>query len=300
MKTKIAVMLILLLAVSSASAGVPSMISYQGKLMQPSGAPVPDGTYSICFAIYDAQVGGNMLWSEINPSVQIKGGLFSVLLGNLTDNIVSSSDRWFSIKVGNDPEMAPRQQIASVVFAFKSANSDVAQSVPDASITTEKVAPGAITADRLAVGVAVPPGTIMMWSGAANNIPQGWTLCNGQNGTPNLMDRFIVGAGNSYGVGATGGSANVTLSWDQMPAHKHGVNDPGHNHGVGISIGWGTAGENGGWGRLDANSGNPNQGWAAWSNVSLTGISTQNAGSGQPHENRPPYYALCFIMKLGY
>ena len=50
-----------------------------------------------------------------------------------------------------------------------------------------------------------------MWSGATNNIPSGWALCDGNNGTPNLQDKFIVGAGSSYAVDATGGSADATL-----------------------------------------------------------------------------------------
>ena len=52
----------------------------------------------------------------------------------------------------------------------------------------------------------IPIGGIIIWSGAQNAIPQYWQLCDGTNGTPDLRDRFIVGAGNNYTVGATGGS----------------------------------------------------------------------------------------------
>lgn len=52
----------------------------------------------------------------------------------------------------------------------------------------------------------IPIGGIIMWSGAQNAIPQYWQLCDGTNGAPDLRDRFIVGAGNNYTVGATGGS----------------------------------------------------------------------------------------------
>ena len=78
----------------------------------------------------------------------------------------------------------------------------------------------------------LPTGVICMWSGAAASIPAGWYLCDGTNGTPDLRDRFIVGAGNSYSVGASGGSATQTLAVANLPAHNHGVNDPGHAHGV--------------------------------------------------------------------
>ena len=66
-----------------------------------------------------------------------------------------------------------------------------------------------------------PVGIITMWSGAISNIPTGWALCDGNNGTPNLTDRFIVGAGNDYTVGATGGEATHTLTENEMPKHRH-------------------------------------------------------------------------------
>ena len=59
-------------------------------------------------------------------------------------------------------------------------------------------------------GFLVPSGVILMWSGTTDNIPKGWFLCDGTNGTPNLRDRFIIGAGGKYSPGATGGAASVT------------------------------------------------------------------------------------------
>lgn len=126
-------------------------------------------------------------------------------------------------------------------------------------------------------GPGMPSGVIVMWSGAANAIPSGWLLCNGTSGTPDLRNRFIVGAGSSYGVGATGGSETVTLTVDQMPGHNHhifynplGVNTSPSPNGYTMSIDYGSSGR------------------ALEENVSH---------SCYPHENRPPYYALCFIMK---
>ena len=109
MKTVAVVLVAILALVCGASvASVPPMISYQGKLMQPSGAPVPDNTYSIQFAIYDDPVSADpahKLWGETNANVQVKGGLFSVLLGsviNLPPNIFDNPDRFFGVKVGSD------------------------------------------------------------------------------------------------------------------------------------------------------------------------------------------------------
>ena len=149
-----------------------------------------------------------------------------------------------------------------------------------------------------------------MWSGQSSNIPSGWALCNGQNGTPNLQDRFIVGAGNQYTVGATGGVNEVTLTTAQMPSHNHGASHTlstsqtgSHNHSI-------TSGTD----RLgveydvspnyyaveyDRYGGGSTTGNAGSHTHSITGsITIGTAGSNASHENRPPYYALCFIMKL--
>ena len=67
----------------------------------------------------------------------------------------------------------------------------------------------------------VPSGGIIMWSGSVASIPSGWFLCDGTNSTPDLRDRFVVGAGSSYAVGATGGADSVTLSTSQIPSHSH-------------------------------------------------------------------------------
>lgn len=118
----------------------------------------------------------------------------------------------------------------------------------------------------------VPVGTIVLWSGTTSNIPTGWALCNGSNGTPDLRDRFIVGAGSSYSVGATGGEATHTLTIEEMPSHRHKVGAKALN----------TARGTGGYINLVEPSANY----------------TDYTGGGQAHENRPPYYALAYIMKL--
>lgn len=114
-----------------------------------------------------------------------------------------------------------------------------------------------------------------MWSGAATAIPSGWLLCNGSNGTPDLRNRFIVGAGSLYGVGDTGGSNTVTLTVNEMPSHSHYL-------GMGNSL------------TQDPLSVSSNQHYIVNPN---SGVYTNSAGGSQAHENRPPYYALCYIMK---
>lgn len=69
------------------------------------------------------------------------------------------------------------------------------------------------------MGKLVPSGVILMWSGSTDTIPAGWALCNGQDGTPDLTDRFILGAGKTYQPGTTGGADTVTPSVAARSAH---------------------------------------------------------------------------------
>ncbi len=142
----------------------------------------------------------------------------------------------------------------------------------------------------------VPRGAILMWSGAETAIPSGWVLCNGANGTPDLRNRFIVGSGtgSSYAVAATGGEASHTLSTAEMPSHNHtgSTNSGGtHTHGYRDHI-WGSA-ANGTTAAPYARGTSPNTTDTGGNHTH--GISS--SGSGAAHENRPPYYALCYIMK---
>jgi hypothetical protein len=72
------------------------------------------------------------------------------------------------------------------------------------------------------IAVAMPSGGIIMWSGSVATIPAGWLLCNGANGTPDLRNRFVLGAGSSYVPGATGGSSTHELTINELPYHNHG------------------------------------------------------------------------------
>lgn len=83
-----------------------------------------------------------------------------------------------------------------------------------------------------AVTAAMPSGGIIIWSGSSATIPTGWYLCNGSNSTPDLRDRFVVGAGSTYAVNATGGSANAVLV---SHTHTATVTDPGHFHAYGVA-----------------------------------------------------------------
>jgi microcystin-dependent protein len=165
------------------------------------------------------------------------------------------------------------------------------------------------------VDTRIPAGVIVMWSGSAAAIPSGWLLCDGTNATPDLRNRFIVGAGSTYAVGATGGSADATLvahthtfsgTTGSAGSHTHSVNDPGHSHtyiknsGTGIE----TTGTIGAYdllrGNVTVSTGASGTGISLNANGAHThtvsGTNTTE-GSSAVNANLPPYYALCFIMK---
>ena len=164
---------------------------------------------------------------------------------------------------------------------------------------------------------AVPQGFIGLWSGAANAIPTGWVLCDGQNNTPDLRNRFVVGAGSGYSVGNTGGSADATLVSHSHTINNHThsfsgtTNDPGnHHHDVDTRNEWSST--HGDW--TSGTGYRQEHHWASYykpetsdagghthtvsgttGNPSDTGTNSQ--GSSATNANLPPYYALCYIMK---
>lgn len=157
------------------------------------------------------------------------------------------------------------------------------------------------------INSVIPSGVILLWSGSTSNIPTGWVLCDGQNSTPDLRDRFVVGAGSTYAVDATGGEASVTLTSDQIPAHNHSatstVTDPGHSHTTSGRLVDSADGGSDDYVMADlTTTGSTNDTQeTSTSNSATTGVSVStsigNTGGGQSHENRPPYYALAYIMK---
>ena len=169
-------------------------------------------------------------------------------------------------------------------------------------------------------------GMILLWYGNTGNIPSGFVLCDGNNSTPDLRDRFVIGAGSAYSPGNTGGSSSVTLSTSQLPSHNHSLSASGTTGGGGSHRHYGFANATGGQQRTgsnlsannfaakgtgagniyetynittagnDASAGKTSEASSHTHSFSLSG-NTGSAGSGSSIENRPPYYALCYIMK---
>lgn len=146
-------------------------------------------------------------------------------------------------------------------------------------------------------GDAFITGMIMLWSGATNAVPAGWSLCDGTGNTPDLRDKFVVGAGNSYDVNATGGSKDAIAV---SHTHTGSTNATGnHSHTIPHHLVQAV----GGTGDIDRD--NEYQQWKALSGqkTNTTGnhshtVSINSAGSSGANANLPPYYALAYIMKV--
>ena len=248
----------------------------------------------------DLRVNTNLTY---NTSSQVIGGKISNISNHDTDDLSEgSTNQYFTTA------RARASVSAAGDLSYNSSNGQFSVSVPSAFVS----------------------GMIILWSGNTGNIPSGFVLCDGNNGTPNLTDRFIVGAGAAYSPGATGGNDQQTLSLSQMPSHSHTINN--HNHSFSASAttgnpntsltgsvtriaetyaGAGTASgifsktgnisspltpsrvDSSGAGGFSIDATHTHSGTTG--NPSDRGTNTQ--GSGSSHENRPPYYALCYIMK---
>lgn len=190
---------------------------------------------------------------------------------------------------------------------------------PNLTAGSWKVSGTAVTASAAEINMLsgqtslVPSGVIVMWSGQTSAIPTGWVLCDGSNSTPDLRDKFIMGAGSSNEL-TTGGTNSLTIAEGNLPshthssgslaaasagAHTHSITDPGHSHVLPYGD---SGGESDGW------DGNGN---SSTTNSATTGISidsggahthtvsgaTGATGSGTAIDNRPAYMALAYIMK---
>lgn len=153
-----------------------------------------------------------------------------------------------------------------------------------------------------ASGGIIPSGGIIIWSGASTAIPDGWLLCDGTNGTPDLRDRFVIGAGSSYSVAANGGSKTKTLTTANLPSHSHGSGSLSTNSAGRHSHTWAC---DGGSEDISVDDGAQESRGTKFANVTSTdGLhnhvvtgTTGNTGSGTAFDVMPPYYALCYIMR---
>lgn len=328
-KLVIGIMLVVAACAALTGFAASAAFTYQGVIKEVDGTTPANKNRTIEFRIYDGPTADTPLWGRAYSVLLDGNGLFNTALtdaaGSEINGVPSTglasilaqnagTTLYIGLTVdGSSGEISPRQALLAVPYAIHAA--DAAEASGDFTVEGQTTLKGglvvtggqvtvpALSATSLSVtgnisaGTAgafsgygtIPVGGIIMWSGSS--VPEGWALCNGQksNGvqTPNLCNRFIVGSGIEYNVGATGGAKEVTLTESQMPKHRHyytGDDQLWSAHDGSYDIG--LVGTVGGY---DAKS--ETEGGARVYQTSRT-------GGNQAHENRPPYYALAFIMRV--
>lgn len=218
----------LLVFASNASADIPPLISYQGRLCDSLNTPVPDGAYSLSFTLYADPSGASEIWSCEGQTVQVTNGLFTFPLGDaceLPHNLFSqNSSVWLGISVGGGPELTPLTQIMAVAYAFHSLRADTAEYVDGTSASQGWVDAGTVVhletiGDTVGVGTTTPAAKLDV-DGAINT--SSWYNIGG--------DRFISDSGNgNVLVGVHAGQNNTGIS-NTMVGYDAGVDNTGHNN----------------------------------------------------------------------
>lgn len=316
-----------LCAVAQIASGVTAF-SYQGRLMNAAGTAALTGNQKVELRLYNSPTGGTPLWGRTYSVLLDASGLFNIEASDATGSALSGTsgntlEKVFALNAnttiyvgltvdGTSGEIQPRQKLLAVPYATFA--NDVSQAKADFTVTGTLTAKnvtvqntltaasvnvtGAASASTLTTSGAatikgnltvngtlngiglVPVKGIIMWSGST--VPEGWALCDGQNGTPDLRGRFIVGAGQGsglsyYGVDYKGGEERHKLTVDEMPSHNHSYGF----RGADIDDDWKAQ----------------NNLYSLSYSVKWNTAYTDYTGGDQSHENRPPYYALAFIMR---
>ena len=280
MLKKILLITCFLFVVQFVIADVPNEIRYNGKLKE--YRTEVNATKSMNFKIYGQLSGGTAKWESGSKSVVVSSGIFSVVLNPDID--WRGKDYYLEIEV-DSKKLEPREKLTAVPYSLHSntTESAVVKQNAEFSVTVGNDKKFVVDSDgaKTVIGSTeyfmVPKGGIIIWSGSVNDIPAGWVLCDGTNGTPDLRDRFVLGAGRNYTVDSTGGEATHTLTIDEMPSHSHSYTSPLIGSG-------GVAGGN-------------HYVPEVYMKPSNNSASTVESGNSQPHNNMPPYYSLCYIMK---
>jgi hypothetical protein len=240
-----------------------------------------------------------------NNGIPLAGGYIYTYQAGSTTPLATYTDVNGNIANTNPIVLSPSGRIPYELWlTFGFSYKFVIKTVDDVLIQTlDNLYP--ILQTSTAVGDTIPPGLIAIWSGSTGSIPSGWVICDGSNGTPNLRDSFIVGAGNNYAVGAAGGSADsivvshthsTTVSTQSLTGSVTGISES-FNSGGGTATGVFTK-QTGFPVGLTPLQNDTNDGGAFNFDGSHTHtVTNQSTGVSGTGANLPPYYALAFIMK---
>ena len=213
-------------------AGIPRTMLYEGFITDNSGQPLPDGPYDFRFSLYDTPDGGAPIWTEEHLGVQVAGGAMHVRLGEGTTpaplDLPFDTQYYLGIQLGEDPEMYPRLRLMTTAYAFRSL---AAQSVPDGSITAEKLAPLSVTDEHI-VDVSwekikdVPESQGGGNGGGGGAVPASvWHTRGNRNtdpdkdyvGTAEVVD-LILGTNGEERLRIAGDGSNITILSDTLAA----------------------------------------------------------------------------------
>ena len=300
--------------------------TYQGVIKEVGGAVPSNKNRTVEFRIYDGPTKDTPLWGRAYNVLLDANGLFNTaitdaagseingvtgtgLAGILSGN--AGTTLYIGLTVDNSSgEISPRQALLAVPYAIHA--SDAAAASGDFTVDGRTTLKGGLTVSGGSVTVpaleasslvvngnvrtstsgtisgygTIPVGGIIMWSGSASDVPDGWALCDGRTAnertTPDLRGRFIVGYDSSDSdyntVGKKGGERKHTLTTDEMPSHNHSYEFRAYD--------------------LTASWKDQRNFYAVSKGNNMESASTKNTGGNQAHENRPPYYAMCFIMRV--
>ena len=265
--------------------------------------PLNGSTSTTTFNIVSSQgilLGATFSFTGTNTVFSVTGidaNTISTQAFTMTQRILSDGDSiiFTNPRFANQPVLLSLADAvtSSTTAQFGELKGQVYATSSSVYITYDDYAPQIInkvqvaTIDQVNAIGGTPIGGIILWYGSTGSVPSGWHLCDGTNGTPDLRGMFVVGAGGTYSVGATGGSADAVVV-----SHTHNINDPGHHHAytqTPIDIG----GFN-----INANPGVNIENITASTEDSVTGITVDTIGVSGTNANLPPYHALCYIMRV--
>ena len=188
---------------------------------------------------------------------------------------------------------------AANVYGMKTTGGVLTISAPGDANAITMSSTGVVTIPNIVSGSFVPVGGIVMFSGSVGSLPANWKVCDGTFGTPDLRNRFIIGASPTYPMGDVSGSTIIGIN--NLPAHGHSITDVSHNH------------------QFQQGSGGAQASGTFWNDVhntyrlattsnaftgitkTTTTITSDNAGTPAPSVGQPflpPYYALAYIMRM--